>query len=305
MGTEEVVSIIVPAYNHEKYIIDALSSIACQTYYNKQLIVIDDCSKDRTAQLIEKYLDREIISEVFPAGITYIRHLENQNAHKTINEGISLASGKYISIINTDDCYETNRLEIMVEELENHKSRFAFSSVRCIDGDGNYIEYKPFEIMKARLKKYPSPVFELVIENAAIGTGNFIFERELYKEVGGFCSKYHFIHDWDFILKATLVCEPVYVEGTSYLYRLHDTNTIKQIDEKYENELKKDKEVEMVITNFLGSVLNGEVENPLLKDLDMWDYFFNLIPTNYCSCLWKRLKERKKHGVQCRLERWT
>ena len=57
----ELVSIIAPAYNHEKYIIEALNSISKQTYQNKELIVIDDCSSDRTPYLIENYIKCENI----------------------------------------------------------------------------------------------------------------------------------------------------------------------------------------------------------------------------------------------------
>lgn len=290
MIANDTVTVIAPAYNHEKYIIDALKSVAYQTYYNKELIVIDDCSSDETANMIELYIDRECVRELFPNGIRYIRHTKNMNAHQTINEGISQAIGRYIAIINTDDMYEENRLEIMIKKMKQSNADFAFSRVRCIDEHGNYIVHREFEDIQKNLKKLPSPSFELVIENASIGTGNFVFKKELYEKIGGFCANYHFIHDWDFILRATEFSEPLYVEDTTYLYRFHSNNTIKQIDTSSEMHQKKDWEVRDVLKKHLKSIKMGAVENPLLKNIAVWDYFFQLYPQKYCSYLWNELK---------------
>lgn len=291
MYTEDIVSVIAPAYNHEKYIIDSLKSIAQQTYYNKQLIVIDDCSSDKTVELIEKFINNEIVRELFPAGIRFVKHEKNLNAHRTINEGINMAIGKYISIINTDDCYEKERLSLMIDMLKNERARIAFSKVRCIDENGQYISHELFELMETNIYKYPTPSFALTMQNVAIGTGNFVLEKSLFEEVGGFSENYHFIHDWDFILKASLISEPVYVKDTCYLYRFHSTNTIKQIDENRENELKKDSEVKMVLLDFLKAIRNRKIENPIFDDILVWDYFFEQNPDQYCSFLWKQLKE--------------
>lgn len=297
MYSDDVISVIAPAYNHEKYIIDSLSSIARQTYYNKELIVIDDCSSDKTADLIQNYINRETVYELFPAGIKFIRHERNVNAHNTINEGIRLATGRYISIINTDDCYEMNRLELLTDEIKRNEARLAFSKVRCIDENNEFIQNKEFEAMAERLCYYPSPSFSLVISNSAIGTGNFLFEKSLYEEVGGFSSKYHFIHDWDFILKTAQICEPVFVDKTNYVYRFHSTNTIKQISKNREMERKKDWEVQSVLCDFLRAILKSNCENPILKDIEMWDYFFDLFPTEYCSYLWKKLRKEEFYGI--------
>ena len=297
MSSSDVISVIAPAYNHEKYIIHSLNSIAQQTYFNKELIIIDDCSKDSTAERIEEYLNRDIVHELFPAGITFIRHSANKNAHRTLDEGIRHATGKYISIINTDDCYEPERLELMVSSLEKNHARLAFSKVRCIDDKNFHIENEVFEKMKNYLQIYPTPSFALAMANVSIGTGNFVFDKKLYQDVGGFSFEYHFIHDWDFILKSALICEPIYVQETQYLYRFHSTNTIKQVNESHENEIKKDKEVKAVLMHFLQAILSGNVQNPILKDIPTLDYFFRLIPTQYCSYLWRQLREKEHYGI--------
>ena len=227
----EMVSVIAPAYNHERYIEAALDSIKNQTYQNKELIIIDDCSKDATPQIIEEYIKRKDVCDAFPGGIRYISHAENMNAHRTINQGIDFSKGKYIAVINTDDFFEVNRLEEMLKTMEKANARFAFSRVKIVDSYGSVKEHEPFENMRRKIEIYPTVNLVLAVENVGISTGNYMFEKSLYYEVGGFDAKYHFIHDWDFILKVALITEPCYVDTTSYIYRFHDTNTLKQIDE--------------------------------------------------------------------------
>lgn len=289
---EDIVSIIAPAYNHERYVLECLESIRKQSYRNKQLIVLDDCSSDNTVSIIENYIADENVKKCFPAGIKFIKHATNMNAHNTINEGISIADGKYISVINTDDCYEENRLEVMLAAIYKSNSRLAFSKVRCIDENSKNIINQNFENMKEILQGYPSASFALAECNVAIGTGNFVFERELYYEVGGFSTEYHFIHDWDFILKVSLLTEPIFTDKTSYLYRFHSSNTIKQIDQNKESEEKKDKEVKKVLKTFVKSILNGNAQNEIFKDVSVWNYFFSSVSHCYCGVIWKSVMDK-------------
>lgn len=286
---EEVVSIIAPAYNHEKYIKQALESVACQTYQNKELIVIDDCSKDNTADLIQKYIGQDYVKKAFPAGIQFIRHEQNMNAHKTINQGINKASGKYIALINTDDYYQSNRIEVMLQKMQNEQGKFAFSSVKIVDENGSESEHEPFEIMRKRIRQYPRINLVLAIENEGISTGNYLFEKDLYHKVGGFDTQYHFIHDWDFILKVALETEPVFVEETSYIYRFHSTNTLKQIDESGEMTRKKDWEVQSVISNYLQRIKNQDYSNKKIPSAEVWDYFLNKKEVCFASSIWNNI----------------
>lgn len=84
------------------------------------------------------------------------------------------------------------------------------------------------------------------------------------------------------------------MEETNYLYRFHNTNTIKQVSE---NEEKKDIEVKSVLSGFLSNILMGNVKNPILKNIHMLDYFFELIPDEYSSYLWKKLRKKEIYGV--------
>ena len=293
MGSSELITIVAPAYNHEKYIIDSLSSISQQTYWEKELIIIDDASSDKTPEYIEKYINRDIIKTVFPGGITFLRHHDNKNAHKTLNEGICLAKGKYIAIINTDDLFETNRVEVMLNAIIRENALFAFSKVRCIDEQGEEFDYELFDKVEKEIQKYSSTSLALCNWNVSIGTGNFVFTKKLFNELGGFNETYHFTHDWDFALRAALISEPLFVPQTVYKYRFHSTNTIKQISQNQENEIKKNKEVNAILKSFLENILNHNVQNPAIKDVQLWDYYLRKVScSTYASYLWEQLREK-------------
>ena len=94
MDKQPLVSIIIPAYNAAAYIREALDSALAQTYRNKEIIVIDDGSTDKTSRLLERYIKTE--------SIIYI-HQGNHGLAGARNTGIKTARGKYISLLDADD----------------------------------------------------------------------------------------------------------------------------------------------------------------------------------------------------------
>ena len=83
-----LVSVVVPCYNHEKYVKETIESIVNQTYKNIELIVIDDGSKDNSVKVIQELADKY--------GFTFI-HRPNKGLSATLNEGIRLSKGKYFN----------------------------------------------------------------------------------------------------------------------------------------------------------------------------------------------------------------
>lgn len=287
----EIISIIAPAYNHEKYIANCIKSIANQTYKEKELIIIDDVSKDNTPNIIEELIKDKSIIESFPGGIKFIKHKKNTGAYESINEGIGNASGKYITIINTDDLFEKNRLEELIKCLNENYTEIVFSKVETIDErDAKLLndESDYYEFLQKKIDMYPFINFALLTDNVAISTGNMLFTKNLFEKVGTF-KEYQYIHDWDFILRASLICEPAYTEKTSYLYRLHDTNSFK--------ELQKDTELcgresLKVLLNFCKKIQNKRYINPKIQDVDVWEYFiFSVTKNPDIAHIWNLAKE--------------
>lgn len=93
---QPLVTVIIPSYNHERYISQSIESVVFQSYKNIEIIVIDDGSKDQSVTLINGLADKY--------GFIVIAR-ENRGVAKTLNEGIGLARGKYMSFLASDDYY--------------------------------------------------------------------------------------------------------------------------------------------------------------------------------------------------------
>lgn len=255
-----LVSVIVPSYNYEKYIIECLQSIVNQDYKNIEIIIVDDCSKDNSRNLIKEFIEQCTTSNRF-VNIKYMEHTENKGAHYTINEGIEQAKGKYIAVINSDDLYGSNRFSKIIPKMQKENIEIAFSSIEIINGESILAEgeeAQSFRNIQKRIDECGQVSHALMIQNVAISTGNMIFTKDLYNKLGGF-KEYKYIHDWDFILRASIIQEPLYIKDTKYYYRLHDDNSFRGLGDI------ADKEVNLVLNNFFAEIKNGHVINEKLS----------------------------------------
>lgn len=223
------VSVIVPCYNHERYVERCLRSINEQTIGPIEIIVIDDGSTDSSWQKIRSFSFR-------PEHEVTVLRSPNRGAHAALNEGLSRARGEWLAICNSDDFFANERLEHMVARATAVGSAFAFSKIWCVDADGRNVsedtEYSRNLLARQNeISSFPSVGWSLMPTNVAISTGNFVFRRELVKTVG-FFRPYKLVHDWDYALRALLVAEPVYIPEALYAYRLHGTNSFKALNEE-------------------------------------------------------------------------
>lgn len=106
-----LVSVVMPAYNAENYIEDAVNSILNQTYGNFEFIIIDDGSTDRTVEILKKFTDIRI---------KLISHEQNEGNYPARNKGCRLAKGKYIAVMDADDIAFSERLAIQVKYMEEN-----------------------------------------------------------------------------------------------------------------------------------------------------------------------------------------
>lgn len=306
MGMDRSITVVAPAYNHEDFIESCLWSVAKQRCPNMELIILDDVSKDRTPEIIEKLLKDKAFCEAFQNGVKFIRHTENKGAHYSINEGLQAASGRYLTVINTDDAFGENRLNLLLARCEETKSEFAFGGIKAVDQfDRPITDGYGKAIMKYQetAKKCPTITMALTRGNSTISTGNMVFTKVLYEKLHGF-RKYRYVHDWDFALRAALHTEPVFVEEAIYYYRLHTHNTISEISQNSANAnaVEEDGSAEACAENplidFLAHVVRAEYENKQIPSIDVWEYFFQY--KKYFSddddalWAWERAKELQR-----------
>lgn len=131
VGQEGLVSIIVPVYNVEKYIVETMESVRRQTYGNWELLLVEDCSTDRTRQMIEEYLARTADRR-----IRLITSSVNVGAAGARNRGLSEALGQYIAYLDADDLWEPEKLERELAFMDERQAAFAFTGYEFADEDG-------------------------------------------------------------------------------------------------------------------------------------------------------------------------
>jgi len=221
------ISVIIPAYNHEKYIAEAITSVLNQSCQDFELIIINDGSTDSTEQRILSIQDRRI---------QYLSQ-KNSGAHSAINLGISLARGEYVSILNSDDVYAPDRLEKCLDFLEHHPGySVVMTTMEGIDDQGTPVRQTLTPQGKNWLDWYRGafPLFEAdksypnaFAENIMVTTSNLFARRKVFQECGGFRGL-RYAHDWDMLLRLSRRYQIHLLREDLLKYRIHSKNTISE-----------------------------------------------------------------------------
>lgn len=266
------VSVVVPTYRHEAHVEEALRSVAAQEGVELELVVVDDASPDGTLGRVEALLASPAFRDRFEGGTRLERHRENQGAHAALNRGLGQARGEYLAILNSDDRYAPHRLRQLVDALVDAEAGLAFSRVSFLDAASRPVQAGP-EVFRLRqhqdaVDRYPSVGFACLAGNAAISSGNLVFTRELLEAVGPF-QELRLCHDWDFVLRAVLCSEPVFVRQPLYEYRLHGDNSFRSLDDRAVSETQQ------VLGRFFARGRGADIRNPLAPTEAHWPGVFD------------------------------
>ncbi|MDE0898143.1 MAG: glycosyltransferase [Longimicrobiales bacterium] len=221
--TGATLSAVIPLYNHERWIGEAIDSVRDQTLPASELIVVDDGSLDSSRDVLEAHR------------FTGLRSIyqENRGAHFALNRAIALSKGDYIAVLNSDDAFEPERLEHAWGVTRATGAALLCGSVRLVGADGAGVDpAHPISrwYREARELAQTAPSFAAALKkhNVAVTTSNFFFHRALWEALGGFAA-YRYTHDYDFLLRAMQLCPErvVYEDSlTDVRYRVHASNTI-------------------------------------------------------------------------------
>lgn len=219
-----LVSVIIPAYNHERFVGAAVESVLSQTCADLELIVIDDGSRDRTGEVVQSYTDPRL---------SYY-HQENQDAFNTINRGLGLARGEYTAILNSDDVYALDRLQRLVEYRNETGAECLFTDVIPISDEGVEFTDPAFgwnlwhQKNRAFYRQCGDLYTAFLKGNFMVTTSNLFMATRAVREVGKFCSL-RYLHDYDYIFRM-LLANPgkvQYLQDEKLLYyRIHAGNTL-------------------------------------------------------------------------------
>ena len=207
-----LVSVIIPVYNCEKYIEEALNSVYKQTYPNVEIIVVDDGSTDRTLNILEKHKDR-----------IKLYHQRNSGAAVARNHAIERASGELIAFIDGDDYWHPDKLEIQVKHFErNPEIGVVASKIKYYWPDEKGVYPDPEKSFPENEGySYAEVFYEEMFVSYMISTISIIMRREVVDRTGMFDPDLRKGQDQDYWLRAAWHTRIHKLERTLALYRMN------------------------------------------------------------------------------------
>jgi glycosyltransferase involved in cell wall biosynthesis len=200
-----LVSVILPVYNAERYIRKSIRSVLDQTYQELELIIIDDGSKDSSSSIIKNYKDERIRFYARP----------HQGLISQLNFGIQVAEGNIIARMDADDIGELNRLAIQIAYLKNN------ANIQLVSSNYNYIDKDDKIISEKELPEYPDDIeYMMPILNSVCHAGMVTFKNAVI-DAGSYREKFLFVEDQDLFLRMISRGIKMYnIQEALYSYRL-------------------------------------------------------------------------------------
>lgn len=197
-----IISIILPVYNGERFISQAIQSIRQQSFTNWELIIIDDCSTDNTPDILKKYVQLDCRIKVF-------RNAQNCKLPQSLNNGFKLAKGKYLTWTSDDNLLKQHFLQEMSVFLDTHpETMFVYSDYDLIDENskviGTYIAESPKML----------PVKNII-------GASFMYRREVIDGIGEYDTTLFLIEDYEYWIRIYLKYNMACFNANLYQYRVH------------------------------------------------------------------------------------
>jgi glycosyltransferase involved in cell wall biosynthesis len=211
-ATTPKVSVVIPVYNGENYLAQAIESALDQDGVTREILVIDDASTDRTPDIASSYGTR----------VEYVHLTKQPTSLATTNRGISMARGDYVSVLHHDDFYLPGKLRRHVELMDAHPEiGLSYSAQRYVDPQGNALGMLHSPVRRA---DYVDPgtgeLRHLVVQNY-INFCNAVVRRSAYDVVGLYNEPLWFSGEWEMWVKLATHFAVGYIDEPLVCYRLH------------------------------------------------------------------------------------
>ncbi|MEO8649949.1 MAG: glycosyltransferase [Acidobacteriota bacterium] len=220
--TQPVVSVVIPVFNAERYVAEAIQSVLYQTMREIELLIIDDGSTDNSAQVIE-----HVIGENTDRPIAFITR-ENRGVSRTLNEGLKRAKGRYFAYLGADDIWSRKRLELQVTELERTGFGAAYSDCWVMDSDGKILSRYGMQYNYKGGLIYE----DLVWLRFAPASPTGLFRREAIINAGAF-NEEHEAEDHDAWIRLARKYPIAYIDQPLAFYRVHQSSLSSDLGHAY------------------------------------------------------------------------
>jgi glycosyltransferase involved in cell wall biosynthesis len=207
---QPLVSVIIPNYNYANYLREAVESVLSQTYKNIEIIVVDDGSKDKSAEVLQEFGDKITVIFQQNAGVSAAR-----------NNGVANSKGEYIAFLDADDVWLAEKIEKQIKLFSEDKTLgLVHVGVQDIDGNGNNLD-----VHLDGLSGEVSHEFLLLNRAVVLGGGSgLMITRKAFNEVDGFDLRLSTSADWDLFYQISSRYQVGFIEEILLKYRIHGSN---------------------------------------------------------------------------------
>lgn len=213
------VSVLIPLYNHEKFISHAIESVLNQSFPDFELIIIDDCSTDNSAQIIKKYSQKDDRINVF-------FNKKNLGVAKTRNKLIRKAKGKFIAFMDSDDIWYKTKLEKQLYWLKKNENLVVWTEGELINSKGEYLSQTFSEKHNSLNKKKSGNIFNELLKGNFLFFSSIIVKRQNIKNLR-LNKNLRLLDDYQFIVDLSIKYDFKFINKPLVKYRIHNTNLIK------------------------------------------------------------------------------
>ena len=223
----ELVSVIVPVYNVEKYLARCIQSVCGQSYQGLEIILVDDGSKDKSGVICDEYAERD--------GRIKVIHKENGGLGDARNAGVEKAEGKYLLFVDSDDRIHENLVRDTVETAEKNQADMVIFDYIGEEENGNLTDRFTFPFSANRVIEVAEEK-ELIMRSCS--AVNKLIRRELWKESGFQFPKGRYYEDLATIPKVmTKTKKIVYLPEVYYYYLMRDGSIMhsRNFEKNYED----------------------------------------------------------------------
>ena len=208
------VSVVIPAWNGERFIEKTLLSVFAQTYTDLEIVVVDDGSTDGTREILERHADR-----------LRCHRQENEGQSAARNRGAELARGALLAFLDHDDCWEPTYLEAIVACFEAQpRAGLVVPGYRFLDADDR-------PLARRRLKRSPGEWYTTCsLLEGDVGTiHNPVIRKDVFLASGGYDTTIHGPEDCELWLRLSFATEMLHLPEALLLYRTHADNASKNL----------------------------------------------------------------------------
>jgi teichuronic acid biosynthesis glycosyltransferase TuaG len=161
---KDLVSVITPVYNAENFLTKTLRSVINQTYKNIEIILVDDCSKDNSAEIVNRFITDK-------TSIVYHLQDMNRGAGAARNKALELAKGQYVAFLDSDDVWLPQKIERQISLMKEKKIGFSYTAIEMIDENGKKIK------SKRNIKETCD--YKYLLRNTIIATSSVVVDRNI------------------------------------------------------------------------------------------------------------------------------